>query len=137
MVVDEGVSAELIGSGTAVAGETGLSTQGGSSQSLIDKFCSIIGMDVSDSFVETDLYLLQKFNDELCGFIFLSYELNPSKPRIIIEDDQDWLDSQGKWEGKRELPGTIGFYIGTTLDLVSLVKGHCSPKVNIRPVGLH
>nr|GEY51370.1 integrase, catalytic region, zinc finger, CCHC-type, peptidase aspartic, catalytic [Tanacetum cinerariifolium] len=46
------------------------------SQNLIDKFCVIIDTDVSDSFVETDLYLLQKFDDELLSFIFRSQKLN-------------------------------------------------------------
>ncbi|GJR73760.1 hypothetical protein Tco_0086125 [Tanacetum coccineum] len=55
-------------------------------QIFIDKLCAIIGMDVSNSFVETNLYLLQKFNDELWGFIFRSQKLNPSKPRIVIPD---------------------------------------------------
>ncbi|GJV93435.1 hypothetical protein Tco_1541248 [Tanacetum coccineum] len=57
------------------------------SQIFIDKFCAIIGTDVSNSFVETDLYLLQKFDDDLWGLIFRSQKLNPSKQRIIINDD--------------------------------------------------
>ncbi|GJS49077.1 hypothetical protein Tco_0599198 [Tanacetum coccineum] len=44
---------------------------------LIDKLCAIIGTDVSDILVETDLYLLQEFDDELLGFIFRSQKLNP------------------------------------------------------------
>ncbi|GJR98771.1 hypothetical protein Tco_0270945 [Tanacetum coccineum] len=42
-----------------------------------------------------------------------------------------------EWECYWELPGTVGVYVGTTLDLMSLVKGHCSPKVNVFPVGIH
>nr|GFB71859.1 hypothetical protein [Tanacetum cinerariifolium] len=56
-------------------------------QIFVDKFYAIIGTDESDSFVETDLKLLQKFNDDLWGFIFRSQKLNPSKIRIIINDD--------------------------------------------------
>nr|GEZ52277.1 reverse transcriptase domain-containing protein [Tanacetum cinerariifolium] len=40
------------------------------SQSLIDEFCAVIGADVSNSFIETDLYLLEKFDDNLWSFIF-------------------------------------------------------------------
>ncbi|GKF12538.1 hypothetical protein Tco_0050464 [Tanacetum coccineum] len=128
MVVDEGVPAELTGSRTTGAGETGLSTRGGSrhssnigwnkissslfvggvhkvlqelnwvralnlsvqaseNQEFINKLCAIIGTDVSDSFVETNLYLLQKFDDELWGFIFRSQKLDLSKPIIVINDD--------------------------------------------------
>ncbi|GKB48673.1 hypothetical protein Tco_0899426 [Tanacetum coccineum] len=45
--------------------------------------------------------------------------------------------SQVEWECYQELPGMVGLYVGTTLDLVSLVKEHCSPKVNVLPVGIH
>ena len=35
------------------------------------------------------------------------------------------------------LPVGLHFLIGTTLELVILVKGHFSPRVNFLPVGLH
>ncbi|GJV05945.1 hypothetical protein Tco_1343601 [Tanacetum coccineum] len=38
-------------------------------QSFVDKFCAIVGADESYSFVETDLNLLQKFDDNCRGFI--------------------------------------------------------------------
>nr|GEU95608.1 retrovirus-related Pol polyprotein from transposon TNT 1-94 [Tanacetum cinerariifolium] len=57
------------------------------SQSMIDEFCAIIDADVSNNFIETDLDLLDKFDDNFWSFIFQSQNFNPSKPRIIINDD--------------------------------------------------
>nr|GEV65097.1 monodehydroascorbate reductase [Tanacetum cinerariifolium] len=47
------------------------------SQSMIDEFCAIISAGVSNSFIETDLNLLDKFDDNFWSFIFRSQNFNP------------------------------------------------------------